>query len=61
MATTNDPISDYLTRIRNAIQARHQSLRIPRSKMLLSISDSPKQRFFRYELMAFENLTSILH
>jgi len=39
MATTNDPISDYLTRIRNAIQARHQSLRIPRSKMLLSISE----------------------
>ena len=39
MATTNDPISDCLTRIRNAIQARHESLRIPRSKMLLSISE----------------------
>ncbi|HAN32129.1 MAG TPA: 30S ribosomal protein S8 [Myxococcales bacterium] len=39
MATTNDPISDYLTRIRNAIQARHESLRIPRTKMLVRITE----------------------
>ena len=28
----NDPVSDMLTRIRNAIQARHQSVLIPQSK-----------------------------
>ena len=39
MISTNDPISDYLTRIRNAIGRRHESLRIPRSKMLTRISE----------------------
>lgn len=39
MATTNDPISDFLTRVRNAIQARHTSLRIPKSNMLARIAE----------------------
>lgn len=39
MATTNDPISDFLTRLRNAISARHPSLRAPRSKMILRIAE----------------------
>lgn len=39
MANTNDPISDYLTRVRNAIQARHTSLRVPKSNMLVKISE----------------------
>jgi small subunit ribosomal protein S8 len=39
MATTNDPISDLLTRIRNAVSARHGSLRIPASKTLGSIAN----------------------
>jgi len=38
MATTNDPISDFLTRVRNAIQARHTSLRVPKSNMLARIA-----------------------
>ena len=38
MATTNDPISDYLTRVRNAILARHESMKVPKSKMLTCIS-----------------------
>ena len=38
MTSTNDPISDFLTRIRNAALAKHKSARIPRSKMLDSIA-----------------------
>ncbi len=38
MATTNDPISDYLTRVRNAIMARHETMQVPKSKMLACIS-----------------------
>lgn len=32
-----DPIADLLTRIRNAIQARHGSLLVPRSRLKLAI------------------------
>lgn len=53
MATTNDPISDYLTRIRNAIQARHDSLRIPRTKMLVRITEILKSEGY---LTDFETL-----
>ncbi len=38
MISTNDPISDFLTRIRNAALARHKSLHSPRSKMLAHIA-----------------------
>ena len=30
---TTDPIADYLTRIRNAIQAKHHTVEIPSSKL----------------------------
>jgi small subunit ribosomal protein S8 len=43
MATTNDPISDFLTRIRNAIQARHANLAVPKSKMILRIAEILQQ------------------
>jgi small subunit ribosomal protein S8 len=36
--TVSDPIADMLTRIRNAIMARHDSVLIPASKMKLSIT-----------------------
>ena len=36
--TVSDPIADMLTRIRNAMMARHDSTLIPASKMKLSIS-----------------------
>ncbi|MCB9777350.1 MAG: 30S ribosomal protein S8 [Alphaproteobacteria bacterium] len=32
-----DPIADLLTRIRNAVQARHSSLVVPRSKLKLEL------------------------
>jgi len=35
--TVSDPIADMLTRIRNAIMARHDSVLIPSSRMKLSI------------------------
>ena len=38
MISTNDPISDFLTRVRNAALAQHKSLRVPRSKMLERIA-----------------------
>ncbi len=37
--TTNDPIADMLTRIRNANTAKHDNLDIPSSKMKLAIAD----------------------
>lgn len=37
--TTNDPIADMLTRIRNANTAKHDTVDIPVSKMKLAIAD----------------------
>jgi small subunit ribosomal protein S8 len=39
MTTTNDPIADMLTRIRNANTAKHDTVDIPVSKMKLSIAN----------------------
>ncbi|OGL71738.1 30S ribosomal protein S8 [Candidatus Uhrbacteria bacterium RIFCSPLOWO2_01_FULL_53_9] len=36
--TTNDPISDMLTRIRNAQLAGHKTVRVPRSNMKFAIA-----------------------
>ena len=44
--TISDPIADMLTRIRNAIMARHDSVPIPSSKMKLSISRILKEEGF---------------
>ncbi len=38
MLTTSDPIADMLTRIRNAIQARHSEVVIPASKEKIEIA-----------------------
>ena len=37
--TTNDPIADMLTRIRNANIAKHDTVDVPVSKMKLAIAD----------------------
>ncbi|QDG52650.1 30S ribosomal protein S8 [Persicimonas caeni] len=39
MANTNDPISDFLTRIRNAQIAHHASVSIPGSKLKRSLAE----------------------
>jgi small subunit ribosomal protein S8 len=42
----NDPIADMLTRIRNAVMARHDTVLIPASKMKLSIAKILKEEGF---------------
>ena len=37
--TTNDPIADMLTRIRNANTAKHDTVDVPSSKMKLAIAN----------------------
>ena len=41
-----DPVSDMLTRIRNAIQRRHDSVMMPHSKMKVSIARILKEQGF---------------
>jgi small subunit ribosomal protein S8 len=44
--TVTDPISDMLTRIRNAIMARHDNVLVPASKIKLSIARILKEEGF---------------
>ena len=44
--TISDPIADMLTRIRNAIMARHDYVQVPASKMKLSIAKILKEEGF---------------
>ena len=39
MTSTNDPIADMLTRIRNANTAKHDTVDVPSSKMKLAIAN----------------------
>ena len=52
--TVTDPIADMLTRIRNAIMARHDSVPIPTSRMKLSIARILKEEGFinDYEVLS---------
>ena len=43
MAVVSDPISDMLTRIRNACQAGHRTVIMPSSKMKVGIAEALKQ------------------
>jgi small subunit ribosomal protein S8 len=51
--TISDPIADMLTRMRNAIMVRHDSVSIPASKMKLAIANILKEEGFikDYELL----------
>ncbi len=42
----NDPIADLLTRVRNAVQARHPKVDIPPSRMKIAIVDIWKEHGF---------------
>ena len=44
--TVSDPIADMLTRIRNAVTARHDSVQIPASKIKLGIARILKEEGF---------------
>ena len=39
MGIVNDPIADMLTRIRNALTAKHATVEVPSSKMKIAIAD----------------------
>ena len=40
----NDPVADMLTRIRNAIHARHDSVLVPHSKLKLALANILKEQ-----------------
>ncbi|MBP5651608.1 MAG: 30S ribosomal protein S8 [Clostridia bacterium] len=42
----NDPIADMLTRMRNAMSAKHKSVSVPTSKMKLAIANLLKEEGF---------------
>ena len=44
--TMTDPIADMLTRIRNAVQARHDSVEMPASNLKLAIAQVLKEEGF---------------
>ena len=44
--TVTDPIADMLTRIRNALMARHDNVKIPSSKMKLALAKILKEEGF---------------
>jgi len=57
-----DPIADLLTRIRNALKARHKSLSCPSSKMKVRVVEVLKQSGFVRDFREEELETgSILH
>lgn len=47
----HDPISDMLTRIRNACEKRHQTTRVPASRMSRSIAKVLQQEGFIAEIL----------
>ncbi len=50
-----DPIADYLTRIRNANMAKHESVVIPASSMKESLSEILKQEGFIHDYQVEED------
>ena len=44
--TTSDPIADMLTRVRNALRAKHQKVDVPASKLKMEIARILKEEGF---------------
>ena len=42
-----DPIADYLTRLRNAIQAKHRVVEVPASNLKKEITDVYKRQSYK--------------
>ena len=55
--TTSDPIADMLTRMRNAIMVRHDSVLIPTSKVKLAIAKVLKDEGFITEFEVVKDKT----
>lgn len=53
--TMTDPISDLLTRIRNALQARHAKVSVPNSKIKRAIVEILKQEGFITDYMVLDD------
>ena len=52
--STSDPISDLLTRIRNALLAKHDRLDVPSSKMKQRIAEKLKQEGYIHDYEVIE-------
>ncbi len=52
--TMTDPIADMLTRIRNAVAARHDYVNVPASKMKVAIANVLKEENFIGDFENFE-------
>lgn len=50
-----DPISDFLTRVRNASKARHKRLDVPSSKMKIAIAKILKEQGYIGEFQVIED------
>lgn len=50
-----DPIADFLTRVRNAIRARHKRVEIPSSKMKVTLASILKEQGFIYDFQVEED------
>jgi small subunit ribosomal protein S8 len=50
-----DPIADMLTRIRNALIARHDSTDVPASKLKVSLAETLKREGFIRDFEVFED------
>lgn len=46
MSPVTDPIADMLTRIRNGVQAKHESVRMPASKMKIALAKLMREEGF---------------
>lgn len=59
---TTDPIADLLTRIRNALTARHDSVAVPTSKMKKAIADILVQEGYikSAEIVEIDGFSNIL-
>ena len=52
--TMTDPVADMLTRIRNAVTARHEQVNIPASKMKVAIAKVLRNEGFVRDFETFE-------
>ncbi|MBM4372182.1 MAG: 30S ribosomal protein S8 [Deltaproteobacteria bacterium] len=55
MSAITDPIADFLTRIRNAILARHPAVEIPRSKIKVGLAELLKNEGYIQDYMILDD------
>ena len=55
MSGITDPIADFLTRIRNAIQAGHTACEIPKSKLKVGLAEILKEEGYIKDYMVLDD------